>query len=163
MERLRSGIELAELPQTIRDAVVICRGIFLRYLWVDALCIIQRGDSDDFQTEVAKMGLIYAGSTFKLAASHGSTSDFTLFGSVPSILLQTPCVVVENEELHWLFQPEPHQSKSLPSVDQLMRCGNYEEEVSGFPLNSRGWVFQEQSMAPRTIHLTPSKMIWECQ
>jgi hypothetical protein len=36
----RKGIVEATLPQTVRDAVKITRDIGLRYLWIDAYCII---------------------------------------------------------------------------------------------------------------------------
>lgn len=36
-----SGIKLDILPNTFQDAVAITRGIGLRHLWIDALCIVQ--------------------------------------------------------------------------------------------------------------------------
>lgn len=34
-------IELASLPKTLRDAVIVTRDLNVRHLWIDALCIIQ--------------------------------------------------------------------------------------------------------------------------
>jgi hypothetical protein len=41
-----SAIQLSSLPNTIRDAIIFCRGIRAEYLWVDMLCIIQDDPED---------------------------------------------------------------------------------------------------------------------
>jgi hypothetical protein len=41
------------------DAVELCRRLSIRYLWVDAVCIIQ-GSKEDWQREAALMGQVYA-------------------------------------------------------------------------------------------------------
>jgi hypothetical protein len=40
------GIPNAQLPQTYRDAVHVCRELEIQYLWIDSLCIIQDSDED---------------------------------------------------------------------------------------------------------------------
>jgi hypothetical protein len=56
-ERLKS-IPFETLPKTIQDAVIICRKMRVRWLWVDALCIIQasKGNSLDWQNQSPRMG-----------------------------------------------------------------------------------------------------------
>ncbi|KAF2728800.1 HET-domain-containing protein, partial [Polyplosphaeria fusca] len=39
-------ISLAAFPETLRDAILFARGLGFRYVWIDALCIIQGDDSD---------------------------------------------------------------------------------------------------------------------
>jgi hypothetical protein len=39
-ERL-GGIFIESLPKSYQDAVTVTRGLRLRYLWIDALCIVQ--------------------------------------------------------------------------------------------------------------------------
>jgi hypothetical protein len=57
--RLRKArIHFESLPRTFKDAVQIARELEVRFLWIDALCIIQ-DDQLDWQRESAKMGAIY--------------------------------------------------------------------------------------------------------
>ncbi|KAF5689582.1 heterokaryon incompatibility protein [Fusarium circinatum] len=42
-----SGILVADLPKTFRDAVLVSRYLGIPYLWIDSICIIQ-GDTEDW-------------------------------------------------------------------------------------------------------------------
>ncbi|KAF8161872.1 hypothetical protein BJ912DRAFT_935747 [Pholiota molesta] len=46
------------LPQTIADAILVANKLGLRYLWVDALCIIQ-DSAEDKVRELGAMAHIY--------------------------------------------------------------------------------------------------------
>lgn len=41
-----AGIAIDTLPKSFRDAVIICKHLGLRYLWIDSLCILQDSHSD---------------------------------------------------------------------------------------------------------------------
>ncbi|KAF1349442.1 HET-domain-containing protein, partial [Lizonia empirigonia] len=73
-ELLKSQIQLEDLPRTVQEAIEVCRALSMRYLWVDALCIIQEG-GEDFAREVANMGAIYAGSLFTVAAADSTDAE----------------------------------------------------------------------------------------
>jgi hypothetical protein len=68
---------LPPLPRTIQDAVDVCRRIGMRYLWVDAICIIQGrgGSSSDWEKESARVGSYYANSMFTIAVTWAKASD----------------------------------------------------------------------------------------
>jgi hypothetical protein len=42
------GIDKGVIPQTILDAITVTKALGLRFLWVDAICIIQ-DNADDWQ------------------------------------------------------------------------------------------------------------------
>jgi hypothetical protein len=48
-----------ELPQTVVDAIAVCRAIGINFLWVDSMCIDQN-DQRDVQHQVARMDRIYS-------------------------------------------------------------------------------------------------------
>lgn len=52
------SIKWDEMTKTFQDALMITRGLGLRYVWIDSLCIIQDVE-EDFLIECAKMGSVY--------------------------------------------------------------------------------------------------------
>jgi hypothetical protein len=62
---------LPSLPKKIDDVVKICRRIGIRYLWVDALCIMQArtGRSIEWSEEAAKVGFYYQNALFTIVAT----------------------------------------------------------------------------------------------
>ncbi len=67
-EAYQAKIELGIIPQTIRDAITVTHGLGMRYIWVDAFCIIQDSDEDKVK-ELVKMGDIYRDAYFTIMAS----------------------------------------------------------------------------------------------
>lgn len=61
-------VELGHLSRTISDAATVVEMLGERYLWVDALCIIQ-DDLDDLATLIPVMGQIYARSLLTIVAA----------------------------------------------------------------------------------------------
>ena len=56
------------LPQTFRDAIDFTHALKKRYLWIDAVCIIQDSESD-WLNEAIMMDSVYSGSWLNLAAT----------------------------------------------------------------------------------------------
>ncbi|OCK74010.1 hypothetical protein K432DRAFT_339512, partial [Lepidopterella palustris CBS 459.81] len=67
MEEHQRGIAMSSLPPLFRDAVVVSRKLGCKYLWVDALCIIQ-DSSRDWEQEAAKMTEVYSNAWVMIAA-----------------------------------------------------------------------------------------------
>ncbi|KAE8347137.1 heterokaryon incompatibility protein-domain-containing protein [Aspergillus arachidicola] len=65
-------IPIEALPQTLLDAVLVCRALGVRYLWVDVLCIIQ-GDKVDWERESATMANVYSHSFLTVCAAQGDS------------------------------------------------------------------------------------------
>ena len=69
-----NAIRVQDLGQCIQDAIKVVRMVGIRYLWIDALCIIQ-DDEEDITAEMSYMKDIYKNATFVLAAASSSNSN----------------------------------------------------------------------------------------
>jgi hypothetical protein len=58
------------VPDTIADAIVLVRTLHMRYLWVDALCILQ-DNVEEMQTQIKCMGYLFKCSFLTIAAAAG--------------------------------------------------------------------------------------------
>ena len=75
-------IETEKLSRVFRDAVSVTRGLGLRYLWIDSLCIIQ-DDAGDWKAEAANMAQVYSRAFVTIAACAASDGSWGLFPKEP--------------------------------------------------------------------------------
>ena len=66
------GIMMATLDATVCDTICVARDLGIKYIWIDALCIIQ-DDKKDMDLQMAKMRLIYEKSIVTLVTTHTSS------------------------------------------------------------------------------------------
>lgn len=148
IDDFRARIDWLTLPKTMKDAATICRNLGVRYLWIDALCIIQ-GPDGDFNTEAPRMEAVYAGSTFTIAAAYSEDSDGGCFQDVLP-LMRIDSLVSQDSNCTVLLRA----NKSCLTRDNVPgRC----------PLDSRGWVYQERMLSPRTLFFGRDEIHWECR
>ena len=142
----RPDASLNFFPGTIRDAIIITRKLEIRYLWVDALCIIQ-DSHDDWAYESARMRDVYKEALVTIAAADSPTASHGIFHQRPSP--ERTC------QIPWGGSSEQYV---------FMRPGTHlwDETMRSSPLNTRGWTLQESLLAPRTISYGPQQMFWEC-
>lgn len=148
IENFRVRMDWSILPKTMKDAVTVCRNVGVRYVWIDALCIIQ-GPDGDFNTEAPRMEAVYAGSTFTIAAAYSKNSDEGCFNDV-SPLGRIDCLVSQDSNYTVFIRA----NKSCMGNDNIPgRCS----------LDSRGWVYQERMLSPRTLFFGRDEIHWECR
>lgn len=46
LKTMKSGFPVSAFPMTFRDAVQVTRSLGIRFLWIDALCIMQDSSGD---------------------------------------------------------------------------------------------------------------------
>ncbi|KAE8342165.1 hypothetical protein BDV24DRAFT_162716 [Aspergillus arachidicola] len=66
--RKDKGFNYNDLPKLFQDVITVTRELGKRYLWIDALCIIQ-GNKEDWEKEGTKMEHIFASAYCTLAPS----------------------------------------------------------------------------------------------
>ncbi|KAF3811064.1 hypothetical protein GCG54_00010400, partial [Colletotrichum gloeosporioides] len=69
----------ARIPKTIRDTIDLARRLNIRYIWVDAFCLIQ-DDSEDLFQGISVMDKIFQRSWLTAVAASGHTANSGLPG-----------------------------------------------------------------------------------
>ncbi len=148
-QRLRDGFSGADtLSKTFKDAIIICRELGLKYLWIDSLCILQ-DSSEDWRREAAHMGQVYENSLCNIAATGASNDEEGCFKDRDVSLLQRCTIKSE-----W-----DNQNNGTWEIIDVNFWGT---RTNGAPLNQRGWVMQERWLSPRVLHYGRDQLLWEC-
>ncbi|KAG0584981.1 hypothetical protein KC19_3G248100 [Ceratodon purpureus] len=143
---LPQGLDLKPLPQTISDAMELVRAVGQRYLWVDALCIIQ-DDEEDTLHQIGNMNLVYGLALFTIIAADGEGADAGLVG----VKSDSRNIVQGIEEVELGL----HLTVSLGGF------GPHRRSLSKW--NTRAWTFQEALLSPRMVIFSGGEMTWECR
>ncbi|RDL35767.1 uncharacterized protein BP5553_06379 [Venustampulla echinocandica] len=144
IDEYRNGVDLARFGGTLHDAIVLTRQLEIRYLWIDALCIIQAGDGGkDFARESVRMHKVYGNAlvTVSICSSDSSETNFL--------------VARESEGMKTRRCSLLGYKISLPgkTIKQIR---------AGCPLMSRGWTFQEELLSPRVLYWSNQGIFWAC-
>ncbi|KAK0625839.1 heterokaryon incompatibility protein-domain-containing protein [Immersiella caudata] len=145
-QQQHDGIDIQSLPRNFRDAITITRRLGIRYLWIDALCILQDSTAD-WAAQVPKMADIFGTATLVLSATSAKHCDEGILQ--PRFSTCSP--LLGPSKSWFLTRPKPS-----------FTAGTLESEINAGHLISRGWAFQERMVAQRLLHYTTAGMIWEC-
>jgi hypothetical protein len=153
MTKLENGILDADLPLTFSDAAKVALGLDIKYIWIDSLCIIQSGDNgEDWLNQVGEMHNIYSSCVLQIAASHSTNAFGGCFFKRPKGG-QRPTIV----------SPAKFVNMEVPkNGDKPALLIPSSGDILNFYLDTRGWVFQERLLAPRTVHFDKDDVYWEC-
>ncbi|CAN9414245.1 unnamed protein product [Alternaria alternata] len=149
------GIDVHTLPRTLADAVHVSQAFGLRYLWIDALCIVQ-DDVQDWMDQIPRMSSIYQGAELVISAQGASSvqEGFLSLGSAanaPLKRIEVPfrmpdgtsrTVKLSIREREQKYHNVPAHHSSRPMVDD----NTHIDDVL-VPLTTRAWVFQESFLA----------------
>ena len=147
LAEFQTGIRLNTLPRTFQEAVLLTRKLGIRYLWIDALCIVQ-DSHQDWSHQASLMGDFYANSSLTISATGSSDSDGGLYHS-RSPLSVWPCRITAKWDC-------------FPDDKLVLNRPGWAEERALEPLSTRGWAFQEWLLSKRIIHLSKDQVRWEC-
>ncbi|KAB8294723.1 hypothetical protein EYC80_006685 [Monilinia laxa] len=131
-----------KMPQTISDAIEVTRRFGVRYLWVDALCIVQ-DDLESKMHEIDRMHMIYAQAQMTIVAATGDGANAGLLNIDPVFL---------NDTSHLI------SGKRFTTDAMEMR-----EVVEFSTWFTRGWTFQELVFSKRTLYFTPERTYYACE
>ncbi|KAF7551910.1 hypothetical protein G7Z17_g4669 [Cylindrodendrum hubeiense] len=126
----QSGFALTEMPATMQDAVRVTRALDCRYLWIDALCILQGDDDEarlDWQLESARMQFVYGNSFCTIVAASADDSHGGLFSTESAVTKK--------------FKDEPINSRAWALQEWLLsaRLLVYTKEYIVFICSASQW------------------------
>ncbi|KAF2231294.1 HET-domain-containing protein [Viridothelium virens] len=139
------------MPKTYHDAIVITRRLGIRYVWIDALCIIQ-DSAEDWQRESAKMREIYRNSYCTIAATGSTDVEEGILNFRPAQQLSTSEVVFGQSRPKITYFGR-HLKPTIPDKTRLIVDATF---------SNRGWIFQEMLLSPRTLHFTAHCLYFDC-
>jgi hypothetical protein len=158
------------LPQTFHDAILLCRKLSIHFLWIDSLCIIQRGElhEADWRLHVSEMALIYSQCVLCIAADAAENGNGGLFTTRDTTLFRP--LFIYNSIHSDAIARNAHVSP-LPSDENasgsragliVLNTSQTDMDLSFCHLPKRAWAYQERFLAPRVLHFGRDQIYWEC-
>ena len=141
------NISLDAYPKHFKEAMSLTKRLGFKYIWIDSLCIIQ-DCQEDWSKQATLMHQIYSNGALNLA------------------LLQ--------RSIHQELSGQAHANAevlgcNLPLLDPsgltrdfvCWKPENFDYVLQKSHLYSRGWIFQERVLSPRTVYFG-KQLYWEC-
>lgn len=141
LEMHLQGISMSSLPLTIQDAIVATRRLGIRYLWIDALCILQ-DSREDWEFESAAMSDIYSHAFCTIAAAATNHCDGGM-----------------------LFRADRRRFAVVTLADKVFVKAStipHQDLKDSNPLSTRAWALQERELSPRVLWFTAHELLFEC-
>lgn len=154
LEDYTVNIDVSTLSPSLRDAISITRALGLRYIWIDALCIIQQQpDLTDFKAEALKMEQYYSNAYLTLIA--GNAAD-----SRDGFLNDRPPAAAEACGLDYFFW-DITRSVWTHKVGSVYAC--LPSSIDLGPIEKRAWTHQEAVLSHRKLSYGREQIWFECQ
>jgi len=160
------------LPQTIEDAIGVVREIGMRFLWVDALCIVQ--DVPEEQVlQIRQMDRIYSRASLTLVSTSHSSRSGLPGVSRPWKITHAPRLEQECDGEGPYRYGGNGQHRALVEGFQLSWCkigSSSVMEVLEDPeawlkdsiWRQRGWTFQEELFSNRVVYFLENNLLFRC-
>jgi len=133
----------AKLPTVVLDAMDLVKALGCRYLWVDALCIVQ-DDPEHKALVIGLMDIIYSHAFLTVVALSGQDSDYPLHGVREAT--RAPIKHVGWVNGRYLVSTPPQLSTAM----------------KGRVYESRGWTFQERMLSKRCLYFSDYQVYFHC-
>lgn len=135
-------ISMASLPSTFHDAVIVTRCLGYRYLWIDALCIIQNSEID-WQHAAQRMHHVFANATLSISALDAIDSHAGFLGD-----REQEHVEISFDDCTVGLRPKPLSSA---------------EGITTSVLDTRAWCLQERLLPSRVLYFGREQLYWRCR
>lgn len=145
---------LEDMPLTFRHAMIFARSLGIRWIWIDALCILQQ-DEEDWLYESSQMDKVYRYSYCNISATSAPNSTVGLFRD-------------RDPEKQWFDIVRLKTEGLTMDAPETVRCTIsdltfWPEQIDHGAVNRRSWVLQERLLAARVIHWCEDQIAFECR
>jgi hypothetical protein len=140
---LLSGRYAQDLAKTIKDAMLFLKGVGIRYLWADMLCICQ-DSPDDKLLRLPEMASLYGNSYFTIIAADGLDAQAGIIGSNSSNPRRPNSTLVSFNGRITL--------RTVPRLEKD-RLKKWHE---------RAWTLQERVLSRRAVIFLDEGVRWQC-
>ncbi|KAF1955359.1 HET-domain-containing protein [Byssothecium circinans] len=163
----QKGIPWASLPRTFQEAVLLTRSRGFRWLWIDALCIVQ-DDPAEKLSEAMNTDKIFGNAFVTIAATSSIDASRGLFPPrTKPFKIQATDSKGSLSKIYVREQPSHHGFKARFNESHTKDWElpfNYGNEANlRAPLMRRAWAYIERLLSPRVLHFTDSEMVLECR
>lgn len=134
------------LQNTIQDAIIATRELGYRYLWNDALCIIQ-DDEEDIKAQTDRMDAVYNRASLTIVAVSGNHADSGLPGVRSA---RRPCQ-------HFRVVNGLRMANALTPFEHVVSM--YRSDLAW---NTRGWTLQEKVLSNRIMVFSNWQVYFRC-
>ncbi len=148
MKDLMSNVPYVKLPKTLQDAVTVTIKLGLRFLWVDALCIIQ-DDRTQTQREIAAMPNIYRNACVTISAARSRSCEE---GFLHNIMAPGPTATAFKFQF---YGPDC-------TVGSVVCFHSDSEYRYRNPITDRAWPLQEFILSRRILKFGGFQRSWLC-
>lgn len=137
-----SSADESSISKTIKDAMIVCKDIGIRYLWVDALCIVQ--DDPGKLQQIKNMHHVYAGAALTIIAASGDNANTGLPGARHE----------SSGQRHTFLK-----SRDLIIIKESL---DLDDKLTTAYWATRAWTFQEFLLSLRTLIFTSGVVYFSC-
>jgi hypothetical protein len=152
------AIKLLDLSLKFRQIIEFVRGLGMRFLWIDSLCIIQDDPADKME-QIPKMCEIYSNSVLTISTSCSTSSTGVLF-TVPATPQKGFPLVDDCPGPSLLIREKFQHVNDIIGYWDTDAGDDTMNKV--FPLMRRAWVLQERFLSTRILHFGTHELHWKC-
>lgn len=152
------GIPWHKIPETLKYAMHSTLELGVKFIWIDALCIVQ-DDEADWKEQASQMGMVYGNALLTLSATASYGIQHGCFSA-----RQSQVYYKLGNHLSSLDGVDAYARKACEDIHSALfeRMDDFTDAqgMTHFRLLLRGWAFQERLLSRRTLHCGPEELAW---
>ncbi|KAH8807890.1 heterokaryon incompatibility protein-domain-containing protein [Xylogone sp. PMI_703] len=163
IEQFKTKISPDRLPRSFHDLIKLARALEVRYVWIDALCILQ-DSTDDWTREAGLMAHIYENALCTIVSPASDPTEPLFIERNPTLTRPATLNLSVNEggpSLAVRFLPV------IPAWIPNFEMDFSHDDGSGLkakqPTRERAWCLQEFELSRRIVIFTTHQCIWLCR